>query len=99
MPAGLTINMSTLLLKTILSKKINPFMANRLTHCYRLGESTFILRGIRSDFEFSYKFFMKILSANRIASDGTLRSTASHPGLYCLPMPHKRMPGLNELMC
>ena len=33
---------------------------------------------------------MKILSANRIAPDGTPRSAASHLGLFCLPMSHKR---------
>ena len=29
---------------------------------------------------------MKILYANRIVPDGTPRSAASHPGLFCLPM-------------
>ena len=33
---------------------------------------------------------MKFLCANRIAPDGTPRSAASHLGLYCLPMSHKR---------
>ena len=62
-----------------------------------MGESTFIFRGIRSEFQFSYNFLMKIL-ANRIATDGTLHSAASHLWLYCLPMSHKRTQGLNELM-
>ena len=47
---------------------------------------------------FQINFFMKILLANRIAPDGTPRSAASHLGLYCLPMPIKRTPVLNELM-
>ena len=42
---------------------------------------------------------MKVLQANRIAPDGTPRSAASHLGLCCLPMSHKREPGLNELKC
>ena len=33
---------------------------------------------------------MKFLQANRIAPDGTPRSAASHLGLFCLPMSHKR---------
>ena len=33
---------------------------------------------------------MKFLKANRIVPDGTPRSAASHLGLCCLPMSHKR---------
>ena len=33
---------------------------------------------------------MKFLQANRIAPDGTPRYAASHLGLFCLPMSHKR---------
>ena len=33
---------------------------------------------------------MEIVSANRIAPDGTSRFAASHLGLFCLPMPHKK---------
>ena len=33
---------------------------------------------------------MKIMSANRIAPDGTPRFAASHLGLFCLPMSHKK---------
>ena len=35
-------------------------------------------------------FSKKILYANRIVPDGTPRSAASHLGLFCLPMSHKR---------
>ena len=65
-------------------------MTNRLAHCYRLGESTFNLRDIRSDFEFLTQSSMKFLYANRIAPDGTPRSAASHQGLFCLPLSHKK---------
>ena len=65
-------------------------MTNGFSHHYHLGESSFIFRGIRSDFKFSYNFLMKFLLANRIAPDGMPRSAASHLGLYCLPMPHKK---------
>ena len=37
---------------------------------------------------------MKIALANRIATDGTPHSAASHLGLYCLPMSHKKDPRL-----
>ena len=33
---------------------------------------------------------MKIMSANRIGPDGTLRFAASHLGLFCMPMSHKK---------
>ena len=33
---------------------------------------------------------MKIKIANGIAPDGTPRFAASHLGLFCLPMPHKK---------
>ena len=33
---------------------------------------------------------MKFFQANRIAPDGTPHSAASHLGLCCLPMSHKR---------
>ena len=44
----------------------------------------------RSDFYFLSHFSMKFLCANRIAPDGTPPSAASHLGLYCLPMSHKK---------
>ena len=63
---------------------------NGFSHRYHLGEATFIFRGVRSDFQIVFNFSMKILSANRIAPDGTPRSAASHLGLFCLPMYHKK---------
>ena len=36
------------------------------------------------------RFSMKFLCANRIAPDGTPSSAASHVGLFCLPMSHKK---------
>ena len=33
---------------------------------------------------------MKVTIANRIAADGTPRFAASHLGLFCLPMSHKK---------
>ena len=40
--------------------RINPFFTNEFSHYYHLGESTFILRGIRSDCEFLIQFSMSI---------------------------------------
>ena len=71
-------------------KTFNPYLTNGFSHHYHLGESIFILRNIKSDFQFLNKFLMKILLANRIAPDGTPRSAASHLGLCCLPMSHKK---------
>ena len=67
-------------------------MANGLSRCYRLEESTFILKDIRSDFEFLSHYSMKFHLANRIGS------AVSHLGLYCLLCPINRKPGLSELM-
>ena len=65
-----------------------PYMTYGFAHHYHLDGSTFIFWGVRSDF---YIFFsMKLLCANRIAPDGTLHSAASHLGLFCLPVSHKR---------
>ena len=69
---------------------IKPYLTNGFSHHYHLGESTSVLRGIRCDFYILFNFSMKILLANRIAPDGTLRSAASHLGLFCLPMSQKR---------
>ena len=46
---------------------------------------------IRSNFSFSvFHFSMKILQANRLAPDGTPRFSASHLGLFCLPMSRQK---------
>ena len=37
-----------------------------------------------------YHFFDIIMSANRIAADGTSHCAASHLGLFCLPLSHKK---------
>ena len=70
----------------------NPYLTNGFSHRYQLDESTFIFRGVRNDLYLLSHFSMKILCANRMAPDGTPRSAASHPGLFCLPtcMSHKR---------
>ena len=70
--------------------KINPYLKNGFTHHYQLDESTCTFRGVRSDFYFYLIFSIKFLCANKIAPDGTPRSAASHLGLFCLPMSHKR---------
>ena len=69
---------------------LNPYLTNGFCHHYQLDESTFIFRDVRNDFYVLSDFSMKFLCANRIAPDGTLRSAASHLGLYCLPMYHKK---------
>ena len=73
-----------------LKASLTQSLTDGFSHHYQLGESTFIFRGVRNDFYFLSHFSMKILKANRIAPDGTPRSAASHLGLFCLPMSHKR---------
>ena len=67
-------------------------MTNGLSNFYHLDELTFIVRVIKSNFSFLFHFSMKIMVhvANRIAPDGTPRFAASHLGLICLPMSHKK---------
>ena len=69
---------------------VNPNKPDGLSHPYHLDESTSIYRGIRSDFSFLFHFSIKIKIANNIAQDGTPRFAASHLGLFCLPMSHKK---------
>ena len=69
----------------------NPYLMNGFSPHYQLDESTFIFRGVRSDFYFFLSHFsMKFLCANRIAPDGTPQNAASHLRLCCLPMSHKK---------
>ena len=68
----------------------NLFVTNKLSHTYQMDEPTFMFRVSGSDFSFSFHFSMHIMSANRIAPDGTPRFAASHLGLFCLPMSHKK---------
>ena len=70
--------------------QINPYLTNGFSHHYHLGESTVNFRGVRSEFDYLFHFSMKFLLANRIAPDGMPPSAASHLGLFCLPMSHKR---------
>ena len=71
-----------------------PHLTNGFSHHYQLGESTFILGALGVIFFFFFFFLShfsrKLLLANRKAPDGTPRSAASHLGLFCLPMSHKR---------
>ena len=61
-----------------------PIIINWMSPLSYLGVLGVIL------FLFLSHFSMKFLHANRIAPDGTPRSAASHLGLFCLPMSHKR---------
>ena len=60
-----------------------PYVKNGLSHPDHLGESTFIFRGIRCNFSFFFSFFNVIKQLN-------WRCAASHLGLFCLPMSHKK---------
>ena len=43
---------------------VNPLLMNGISHRYHLDESTFIFRGIRSNFLFVFHFSMKFILAN-----------------------------------
>ena len=55
-----------------------------------MDESIFSFRGFGKDLSFLFHFSMKFMSANRIAPDGMPRFAASHLGLLCLHMSHKK---------
>ena len=74
-------------------QKLYPLVTYGLSHPHHLDESIFVSRGIASIFSGSFHFPMKIMPANRIASDETPRFAASYLGLFCLPMSHKKEPG------
>ena len=80
-------------------EQLNPLVTNGISHPYHLDESIFIFKGIRSNISFLFHLSMKFTPANRKAPDGTPRFAASHLGLFCLPMSHKkdarRISGLN----
>ena len=69
-----------------------------LTHSIRMDVSIliiwmsllFIFRGIGSIFSFLFHFSMKLMQANRIATDGSPHFAASHLGLFSLPMSHRK---------
>ena len=64
--------------------------------------SFFVFRGIWGNISFLLNFSMKFILANRIAPDGTPRFAASHLGLLCLPMSHKkdaRLIWVNKQIC
>ena len=67
-----------------------PIFDKWILQSLSFGWVHFHFRGVRSDFYFLSHFSMKFLCANRIAPDGTPRSAASHLGLFCLPMSHKK---------
>ena len=45
---------------TVTSTAINPYLTNGFSHRYQLDESTFIFRGVGSDFLFFIQFFDEI---------------------------------------
>ena len=61
----------------------SPIIINRMNPLSFLGVLGVI-------FIFLSPFSMKFLWANRIAPDGTPHSAASHLGLFCLPLSHKK---------
>ena len=88
--SGYLIRTSGCLIWHDLTSLVNTYVMNRLPHPYHLDESIFFFRSIGSNFSCLFHFSMKFMSANRIAPDGTPRFAASHLGLLCLHMSHKK---------
>ena len=76
--------------EVILQFREKPYATNGFSHHYHFGESTVTFSGIGDDFKILFHVSIKFLKANIIALDGTPCSAASHLGLYCLPMSHKK---------
>ena len=51
---------------------------------------SFSFLGTSGVFFIFISFFDEFMSANRIAPDGAPRFAASHLGLFCLPLSHKK---------
>ena len=75
---------------SVFSFNFNPLATNGLSHPYHLDESTFVFRALRVVFHLCFIFRRKLSKANPIAPDGMPRFAASHLGLFCLPMSHKK---------
>ena len=45
----------------------NPYLTNNFSHHYQMGESTFIYRGVRSDFYFFIQFFDEFSLSKQIS--------------------------------
>ena len=79
---------------------INPYMTNGFSHHYHLEESTFIFRGVRSDFYFFISFFdeISLCKQNSPRWDMGRRVLRRHIWGYSVCLcPTKGTPGLNEL--
>ena len=72
-----------------LANAVNLYLTNGFSHHYQLDESTFILRGVKSGFYFFYFFLISFFDEIFLCKQDSPR-WASHLGLCCLPMYHKR---------
>ena len=66
-------------------------MKNGLSQPYDLDESTFVFRGIRSNFSILFHFAMKFMKTYRMSPDGTPHNAGSHLGIFRLPLSHKKV--------
>ena len=57
----MTVVRGTVNVKVSRKMAINPFLTNELSHRYHLGLSAFIIRDIRSEFEFLFTSSMNFL--------------------------------------
>ena len=72
------------------SQLTHIILRNGLSHNYHLGEFTFTFKRISCDFKFLFTFSIIFSPNKQIAPDGMPHFAASHLGLYCLHMCHKK---------
>ena len=66
---------------------INTLVTNGISHRYHLDESIFIFGGIKSNFSYLFHFSNEI-PVSKLNSPRW--DAASHLGIFCLPMSHKK---------
>ena len=70
--------------------RFNPLVTNGLSNPYHLDESTFILGASKF---FHFQFIFQVSKQNSPRWDAAfcgVKNAASHLGLFCLPMSHKK---------
>ena len=70
--------------------RFNPLATNGHFHPYHLDESTFIKGSSGASFRFYLIFRRNPCKQIEKPQMVTPRFAASHMGLFCLPMPHKK---------
>ena len=90
---SVVVRQSCLSFTTVERYRFNPLVTNGVSHLYHLDEPIFIL-GASGVIFILFRFLRNFLVSKQISSDGAPRFAASHLGLFCLSMSHKKDPRL-----